>query len=956
MGDFDGGNERSNESDSGTWDFVDEETQIFDSQFCDSPTSLFGNKCDDDTEKLHALQSTIPFDDKAMYEYELATQVMDIDFETQMANLDVETQVVNLDAEFEEMDAFDETQLFNEYDTEEVVVSDHEQTEVTEIVDDSEEFSEEDSCRRERTQNIHYWKADTKEFKPKIECGRIEQHTSGAELKKFTSIRVASMRASGLAALNKASKLSKKSPSCPSLSSEHDIEHGRILFGKSHSHDLEKVNESTDSLETRSKCRFGRSIARKLFSEDPLTEVKDASDNVDLGGAANLPILEAEMVGLSYIDSQEPGDASQANALDFVDNFLKVNIECDVDCDIRKSTGGKSKPVLSVKGAQTFANSVNLINGVDKRRIFDWDDNLEDEGGGEFFRKKKDLFFASGSRHLKGSSSRSGRKLGRSDSKSMLGKSEEDILKKRLETDVKDLTLCKNLINDLDKQSIDMTDGKDMKETTEAQFDNHMGAEAKQDLCVGLQESGHDSTKTSIGCNHKQKCYYKSHPSPLSNNGMRITRSQSKISGDRSNKVSQAKQHAKKSEKFDNMGSDAAKRTRKVSLKRREVDKVEAPVTPVDQMTVKKQCIQCVTPLTRQSLRYSDSEKDTTASTRFSPKDKRRCKELIPKRKETGTQPVSRLTRSKAATLTEQEKGLTRERIGKKNSVCTTPVSHRTPLKEPSPICMGDEYLKQSCRRTSLVQEASNLFPGSLVQSPNKGTRQRKDASLIRVVFSRHLDGDIIKHQKKILSRLGASESSSMSDATHFVADDFVRTRNMLEAIAFGKPVVTHLWLEGCGLACGHIDEKEFILRDAKKEKYIGFSLPASLAHARQIPLLKGRRVLITPNTKPGKEILSGLVKAVHGVAVERMGRSLWKIDKVPEGLLILSCEEDYASCLPFLEKGAAIYSSELLLNGIVTQRLEYERHRLFLDHVKRTRSTIWVKKDDKYKAVGKVK
>ena len=78
-----------------------------------------------------------------------------------------------------------------------------------------------------------------------------------------------------------------------------------------------------------------------------------------------------------------------------------------------------------------------------------------------------------------------------------------------------------------------------------------------------------------------------------------------------------------------------------------------------------------------------------------------------------------------------------------------------------------------------------------------------------------------------------------MSDATHFIADDFVRTRNMVEAIALGKPVVTHLWLQSCGEACCHIDEKSFILRDAKKEKEIGFSLPTSLARARQSPLLK---------------------------------------------------------------------------------------------------------------------
>lgn len=89
------------------------------------------------------------------------------------------------------------------------------------------------------------------------------------------------------------------------------------------------------------------------------------------------------------------------------------------------------------------------------------------------------------------------------------------------------------------------------------------------------------------------------------------------------------------------------------------------------------------------------------------------------------------------------------------------------------------------------------------------------------------------------MARLGASVASSISDATHFVADEFVRTRNMLEAIALGKPVVTHLWLESCGQASCLIDERNYILRDAKKEKEFGFSLPVSLARACQHPLLK---------------------------------------------------------------------------------------------------------------------
>ncbi|XP_059632648.1 uncharacterized protein LOC132275227 isoform X2 [Cornus florida] len=272
-----------------------------------------------------------------------------------------------------------------------------------------------------------------------------------------------------------------------------------------------------------------------------------------------------------------------------------------------------------------------------------------------------------------------------------------------------------------------------------------------------------------------------------------------------------------------------------------------------------------------------------------------------------------------------------REGCKPSGSECATPVNCRTPIIEASPICMGDEYLKQSCRknlaRASLMKELDSLIGNGLeCTSPFKDSRKRRDMANIRALFSHHLDDDTIKQQKKILARLGASIASSISVATHFITDKFVRTRNMLEAIAFGKPVVTHLWLESCGQASCFIDEKNYILRDAKKEKEFGFSLPVSLARACQSPLLQGQKVLITPNTKPGKEVLASLVKAVHGLAVERIGRSALKDDRIPDDLLVLSCEEDYAVCVPFLEKGAAVYSSELLLNGIVTQKLEFQR------------------------------
>ncbi|KAJ7980191.1 BRCT domain DNA repair protein [Quillaja saponaria] len=303
-----------------------------------------------------------------------------------------------------------------------------------------------------------------------------------------------------------------------------------------------------------------------------------------------------------------------------------------------------------------------------------------------------------------------------------------------------------------------------------------------------------------------------------------------------------------------------------------------------------------------------------------------------------------------------------RERYKSSGSASASPANCKTPVNDASPICMGNEYYKQSCKRNlsrpSLLNEIRSLSATRpQPATASKELRKRRDMSDVRVLYSHHLDADIIKHQKKLLARLGASIASSVTDATHFVADQFVRTRNMLEAIASGKPVVTHLWLESCGQASCFIDEKNYILRDAKKEKEFGFNMTVSLAHACRHPLLKDRRVLITPSTKPSKEILSSLVKAVQGQAVERIGRSALKDDRFPDDLLVLSCEEDYDTCIPFIEKGASVYSSELLLNGIVTQKLEFERHCIFVDHVRRTRSTIWLRKDgDSFLPVTKIR
>ncbi|KAE8676749.1 BRCT domain-containing DNA repair-like protein isoform 2 [Hibiscus syriacus] len=254
-------------------------------------------------------------------------------------------------------------------------------------------------------------------------------------------------------------------------------------------------------------------------------------------------------------------------------------------------------------------------------------------------------------------------------------------------------------------------------------------------------------------------------------------------------------------------------------------------------------------------------------------------------------------------------------------------------------------YQRRPCNRilpkSSLLKELMGLgIPDLISDFAHTGFRTRKGLAHVRVLFSQHLDDDVIKQQKKISARLGISITSCSMDATHFIADKFVRTRNMLEAIAVGKPVVTPLWLDSCGQTSCLLNEKKYILRDAKKEKEIGFNMAVSLACARQYPLLKDKKVFITQNVKPNKEMITSLVKASGGEVVETSRKMAARDQKIQVDHLILSFEQDLAICTLSLEKGAAVYSSELLLNGIVIQKLEYERHQLFPKFVKEKRAS----------------
>lgn len=162
-----------------------------------------------------------------------------------------------------------------------------------------------------------------------------------------------------------------------------------------------EYNDDNEKMRNSNKCKVGRTTMRKLFGEDKVAEVDESEtdinhtdDNLDI---PELLASENCLAGLSYANSQEPGELSQAHALEVVDKFLDLNfIEYDEGFGMRVHNAEKPKVVSGAKGSRDLAKSTVLKSTDGECGIYDWDDTREDDGGGDFFLKKKELFFHKG--------------------------------------------------------------------------------------------------------------------------------------------------------------------------------------------------------------------------------------------------------------------------------------------------------------------------------------------------------------------------------------------------------------------------------------------------------------------------------------------------------------------------------------------------------------------------------
>jgi hypothetical protein len=332
----------------------------------------------------------------------------------------------------------------------------------------------------------------------------------------FTSIRAASLRASGLAARRASEVLTVKNNDVSVL--EDSTKVGEDVDQE---HDVGECNRKMKGSENENICRVGSRTSRKLFTENSHDDYRGLPLNSNIVEGEELPQLPAcdnGLAGLSYADSQEPGELSQANALDFVDKFLKDNaMAFEQEFNLGKKTRGNSNSVSRAKDLQSFAKKANDRNLFGEAVIFDWDDNREDEGGGDIFRRRKEEFFASGDHGQR--SFTQPRKPGGS---RVMGLAHSDSKLVCHNPKVNDkaadgMKLKKNLVSELDQQSNDNPSGghsvtnitkTDVPEILNVGFDTQLAAEAMEALFHGEGIASHDANDAHQGMetNSKGSC------------------------------------------------------------------------------------------------------------------------------------------------------------------------------------------------------------------------------------------------------------------------------------------------------------------------------------------------------------------------------------------------------------------------------------------------------------------
>ncbi|KAJ3089449.1 PAX-interacting protein 1 [Quaeritorhiza haematococci] len=250
--------------------------------------------------------------------------------------------------------------------------------------------------------------------------------------------------------------------------------------------------------------------------------------------------------------------------------------------------------------------------------------------------------------------------------------------------------------------------------------------------------------------------------------------------------------------------------------------------------------------------------------------------------------------------------------------------------KKPNKLSPHDQENKRNVGSTDSSPMASQN-----TRRKRKAT-EMQNARRVRLMFTAARPSE---DEEKKLKAMGAEMAKSISDSTHLIAAKVVRTEKFLMGICSVPFILNEKWIKDSVSAFAFADETQYFLEDEAAETRYKFSLRESIRKAAAKKLLDGYSVLCTPKVNPDKDTMKRIIENAGGKLLPRKKNIEW-MKKVARGnpagsangnVIVISCSEDRDYAEALTASGVTVYTTELLLTGLLRQELDLDNPDFYL-------------------------
>ncbi|CAH2041631.1 unnamed protein product, partial [Iphiclides podalirius] len=218
-----------------------------------------------------------------------------------------------------------------------------------------------------------------------------------------------------------------------------------------------------------------------------------------------------------------------------------------------------------------------------------------------------------------------------------------------------------------------------------------------------------------------------------------------------------------------------------------------------------------------------------------------------------------------------------------------------------------DSPIEKSMKRPARDDSVNCFKKGSVSNTFNTSLRVTpRNIKTHKVLFTAFPCEEV----KVKLEKLGAVVVTEVAECTVLLTLQIKRTFKLLCAIGLGRPIVGPSWVQACADTNMIVDPWQYIIKDEAAEKRFQFNLEQTLTGKRNF--LQGYNVSSTPSVMPNAMEMKLIVECSGGTW--REGGSKW---------ICISTPADKALWVSLERRGAILASSELILKGVLRQKLE---------------------------------